>query len=210
MSVVPIDPPAKGAIPMQSVKIPFLGLLSFCLTVSLSFTAQSAELTIGQAVPEFSALDDQGKSWKLSEHTGEKFLVVYFYPADMTGGCTKQACGFRDDSGKLQELNAEVVGVSGDSVENHQLFKSVHQLNFTLLSDSEGSVAKVFGVSTRPGGSIKRVIEGKSVTLTRSVTTNRWTFVIAPDGSLIYKNTKVNAAKDSEEIIKLLSSRQSK
>src|SRR5262245_35515516 len=74
------------------------------------------ELKVGDPAPTFEATDDQGKPWKSSDHVGKKVLVIYFYPADLTGGCTKQACGFRDDMQKLTDKGVEVVGISGDSV----------------------------------------------------------------------------------------------
>ena len=76
---------------------------------------------------------------------GKKVIVVYFYPADFTGGCTKEACAFRDEGKKLADKGIEVVGVSGDSAKNHEMFKKLHKLNFTLLADEDGSVAKAFG-----------------------------------------------------------------
>lgn len=163
--------------------------------------ASGADLEVGDPSPAFQALDDHGKEWKSSDHVGKKVLVVYFYPADLTGGCTKQACGFRDDMKKLADLGVEVVGVSGDSVENHQLFKDVHDLNFTLLADEDGSVAKAFGVPVGPGGSIKRKIDGEEKTLTRGVTAKRWTFVIDESGKIALKNTEVKAADDSQAVM---------
>ena len=101
-------------------------------TVAASAQAE-VDLKVGDAAPSFSALDDSGKEWKSADHVGKKVIVVYFYPADMTGGCTKQACGFRDDMKNLTDKGVEVIGVSGDSVKNHQLFKKAHELNFALL-----------------------------------------------------------------------------
>src|SRR6476469_5092558 len=98
----------------------------------------AAGLEVGSKVPEFTATDDQGKEWKSSEHVGKHPLVVYFYPADMTPGCTKQACSFRDDMAELKKLGVEVVGVSGDTPENHQIFKQAHNLNYTLLAEPKG------------------------------------------------------------------------
>jgi peroxiredoxin Q/BCP len=66
---------------------------------------------------------------------GKKVVVVYFYPAAMTGGCTKQACSFRDDKAVLEALDAIVIGISGDEVQSLQYFKEAHSLNFPLLSD---------------------------------------------------------------------------
>ncbi|QDU08535.1 peroxiredoxin [Gimesia aquarii] len=162
------------------------------------------KVDVGDSAPAFTATDDQGKGWKSTDYVGKKVLVVYFYPADLTGGCTKQACGFRDDMKKLQGKDVEVVGVSGDSARNHRLFKKEHDLNFTLLADEDGKVAKKFGVPLRPGGTIKRTIDGKEESLTRGVTAARWTFVIDKNGKVVMKNTKVKAADDSKAILKLV------
>lgn len=166
--------------------------------------AQAADLKVGDSAPSFSSTDDAGKPWKSSDYLGRRILVVYFYPADLTGGCTKQACGFRDDMKKLQDQGVEVVGVSGDAVRNHQLFKKVHGLNFTLLADEDGSVAKVFGVTTKPGGTYKTTIDGKEETLVRGVTASRWTFVIDRQGKIAAKDTEVKAAEDSKKILGLV------
>ncbi len=166
---------------------------------------EKVELKVGDKAPSFAALDDTGEEWKSSEVVGKKVVVVYFYPADMTGGCTKQACGFRDDLGKLASKDVVVVGVSGDSVRNHQLFKKVHTLNFPLLADTKGTVAKAFGVPMRKGGTIEREIDGKLEKLTRTYSASRWTFVIGLDGTIKHVNTKVNAAKDSAAVLELLS-----
>ena len=175
-----------------------------CLTIAVALAALAAAepkgLNVGDAVPEFTAVDDQDKAWKSAEHIGEKVVVVYFYPADMTGGCTAQACAFRDDMADLKKLGVEVVGISGDSPENHRIFKEAHRLNFTLLADEQGEVAKLFGVPTRPGGTFKTSVNGKEVSLTTGVRTARWTFVIGPEGNVVYKNTKVKPAQDSKAV----------
>jgi peroxiredoxin Q/BCP len=192
-------------------------LLGVCVLAGGFATAtQAAEegLKKGDKAPVFKSTDDQGKPWKSTDHVGKKILVIYFYPADLTGGCTKQACGFRDDMGKLADKDVKVVGVSGDSVKNHQLFKKVHKLKFTLLADEEGEVAKKFGVPVGDGATVtaKNVLTGKEITgddgqpikLKRGVTIKRWTFVIGKDGTILYKNTEVDAAKDSKAILKLI------
>jgi peroxiredoxin Q/BCP len=164
-------------------------------------TTTAVDLKVGDAAPKFEALDDTGKEWKSKDHVGKNIVVVYFYPADMTGGCTKQACGFRDDLSKLKEQGVEVVGVSGDNVENHQIFKKVHELNFALLADTKGEVAKAFGVPTSEGGTYNATVDGKEVPFVRGVTIKRWTFVIDKDGKVASKNTEVNAAEDSKAIL---------
>ncbi len=164
-------------------------------------------LKVGDPAPGFQAQDDSGKDWMSSEHVGKKVIVVYFYPADMTGGCTKQACGFRDDMKSLVEKGVEVVGVSGDSVKNHQFFKKAHELNFALLADTNGKVAEAFGVPVTPGEkTVKAVIDGKEEALTRTLTTARWTFVINKSGKIASINKMVKAAEDSKAIIELVNS----
>lgn len=184
-------------------------LLWAVLALVLPVTSVSADdlvdLKVGDPAPVFEALDDTGKLWKSVDHVGQKTLVVYFYPADMTGGCTKQACGFRDDLEALTKAGVEVIGVSGDSVRNHQLFKKVEKLTFPLLADTEGKVAEAFGVPHVKGEkSITREIDGKEELLVRTVTAQRWTFVIGKNGKIAAKNTKVNAAEDSQAILKLV------
>jgi thioredoxin-dependent peroxiredoxin len=177
-----------------------LALAALALCNSLS--AGGSGLKVGDPAPKFTSTDDQGKEWKSSNHVGKKIIVVYFYPADMTGGCTKQACGFRDDLAKLTDMGVEVVGVSGDSVKNHKLFKKVHKLPFTLLADEEGKVAKKFGVPVNKGGTIKaKDEEGNVHSLVRGVTTARWTFVIDKAGKIAMINNKVNPGEDSKKII---------
>lgn len=177
--------------------------LCVCLIgLSRLSAADEKVLKVGDAAPMFEAKDDQGTTWKSSEHVGKKIVVVYFYPADLTGGCTKQACAYRDDMDKLTAKGIEVVGVSGDSVKNHQIFKGVHKLNFALLADEDGTVAKKFGVPLKAGGAFKtKDADGNAVELLRGVTAQRWTFVIGKDGKVIYKNTKVNAPNDSKAIL---------
>jgi peroxiredoxin Q/BCP len=167
--------------------------------------AKKVNLKVGDKAPTFTSTDDQGKEWKSSDHVGKKILVVYFYPGDLTGGCTKQACGFRDNMKKLTDKGVEVVGVSGDTVKSHQLFKKKEKLNFTLLADEDGSVAKKFGVPFNKGGSSKVVgPDGKQFIIKRGATIRRWTFVIGKDGKILLKNDKASPAKDSEEILELV------
>jgi peroxiredoxin Q/BCP len=174
------------------------------LTMLVLAGEKPVDLKVGDPAPVFESVDDAGKPWKSADYVGKKIVVVYFYPADLTGGCTKQACGFRDDMKTLQDKGVEVVGVSGDSVRNHQIFKKVHELNFTLLADEKGTVAEKFGVPVGPGGEIKREVDGKEETLVRGVTAQRWTFVLSKDGKVVMKNTKVNAAEDSKAILALV------
>ncbi|MFQ5583109.1 MAG: peroxiredoxin [Calditrichia bacterium] len=161
-------------------------------------------LKIGDKAPNFYANTDEGELWKLPDHIGKKFLVIYFYPAAMTSGCTKQACSYRDNKDNLSKLDVEVVGVSGDPVKNLQIFKKEHRLNFTLLSDVNGDIARLFGVPTRQGGTVTRNVDSREVSLTRSVTEARWTFVVDKSGKIVYINTEVDPEKDSKQIMEFI------
>ncbi len=193
---------------MKKVILPLLGTFFGLLLTSSGLQADhhnEAKLDVGDSAPEFMAIDQDGHLWKTSDVVGKKNLVVYFYPAAMTGGCTKQACAFRDDASKLNDLDTVVVGVSGDAPAGLKAFQQMHQLNFDLLADYNGSIAKAFGVPLRDGGTIERQFQGKTISLERGVTTGRWTFVINKEGKVIYKNTKVKADQDSANVIALLS-----
>ncbi len=158
-------------------------------------------MQVGSPAPTFESIDQDGKPWKSSDVVGKKLLAVYFYPAAHTGGCTKQACAFRDDKEELAKHGVEVVGVSGDEPKNLQLFKQDQHLNFTLLADYDGTIAKKFGVPLSAGGEIQREFDGTSYVLKRGVTAKRWTFLIDKQGKIVWKDTQVNAAEDSKSIL---------
>ena len=157
----------------------------------------------GDRVPDFAAIDENGESWKLSDQRAD-YLVIYFYPAAFTGGCTKQACSYRDHETAFKLLNAKVVGVSGDEHENLKAFGEFHNLNFTLLSDADGKIAELFGVPTSDGATIEKEIDGKTLQLSRGVTTSRWTYVVDGNGRLVYKDDEVQAATDPETVLKAI------
>lgn len=183
--------------------------VALCASFSLALfsgaaTAQQADepgLDVGELAPEFEAVADNGEVWRSSEARDGKLLVVYFYPAAMTGGCTTQACLFRDNRSKLLDMGAEVVGVSGDRVANLRAFKGANRLNFPLLSDTTGAIAAAFGVPVGDGGTITRNVDGEEITLTRDVTTSRWTFIIGKDGRIVYKGIDVDPEGDTAAVI---------
>lgn len=182
-----------------------MGKLMFILLIGLSCSVIAQEgIKPGDRVPNFSAIADDGQMWNLADFLGKKNLVLYFYPAAMTGGCTKQACGYRDHLGELKGYDAEVVGISGDDVASLQVFRKVQKINFTLLSDQEGNVARLFGVPVGAGGKITRVVEDMEVVLNRGVTTQRWTFIIGKDGLIKYVNQQVDAENDFKAVIDVL------
>ena len=190
---------------LKFVACSVVGVFMMNSAIFIASANEKVDLKVGDPAPVFEVEDDNGETWKPQDHFGKKIVVVYFYPADMTGGCTKQACAFRDDFPKLEDEGVEVVGVSGDSAANHRLFKKAHKLNFALLADVDGKVADAFGVPvTREEKSVKATIEGKEEVLTRRVTAKRWTFVIGTDGRIASKNTSVVAADDSKAIMEVV------
>jgi len=125
---------------------------------------------VGDKAPPIEGKDQDGKTWKLSDQTGKKAVLLYFYPKDDTPGCTKEACGFRDRVSDLKKDNVEVVGVSFDSAESHQKFREKHNLNFTLLADTDGKIADAYGVRRGPDQKMAR----------------RASFLIDKDGKIVH------------------------
>ena len=98
----------------------------------------------GDTAPLFTGRDQDGKTINLADVIGKKIVLLYFYPKDFTGGCTKEACGFRDRMGDLQTNNVEVIGVSFDSVDSHKKFTDTYKLNFTLVADPDGKIVAAY------------------------------------------------------------------
>jgi peroxiredoxin Q/BCP len=183
-----------------------LGMAILILTgLAVQADDKPVDLKVGDRVPAFKGLDANGNPWNSADHVGKKYVVVYFYPGDFTPGCTRQAQTFRDNMNKLSEKGVVVVGISGDAVKTHQLFTKAQQLNFTLLADEEGSLAKMFGVPVRKGADVSaKDAEGKPIKFKRNVTADRWTFVLDKDGKIVSKNTTVVPAKDSKDVSDLI------
>ena len=128
----------------------------------------------GDQAPDFSLEDADGKTWSLADLRGQK-VIVYFYPADDTPGCTAQACDFRDAQTDLSTAGYQVLGVSPQGAASHRKFTDKYSLNFPLLVDAELAMAKAYGVTDDSGAEF----EGKKLRVKRS------TFVIDEDGTLI-------------------------
>jgi peroxiredoxin Q/BCP len=172
--------------------------------------AAAVDLPAGAEVPAFEALDQDGQTWKSSDHVGRKVVVLYFYPGDFTGGCIKQAEAFRAGLVRLEESGVELVGISGDSAETHRLFHETYGLKHTLLADPDGKVASLLGVPVSKGARVrtrgpdgKPLMDGQgtSIIVQRNVTLARWTLVIDRDGKIVSKRTQVDPAKDAEEVL---------
>jgi thioredoxin-dependent peroxiredoxin len=121
---------------------------------------------VGSRAPDFTLPSQSGEMVNLKDFLGEKLVILYFYPKDNTPGCTKEACAFRDEHEQFGKLDAEVIGVSSDSVESHRRFAEKHDLSFTLLSDEGGKVRKLYGVPNTFGifpGRVTYVIDEAGV-----------------------------------------------
>jgi WD40 repeat protein len=179
-------------------------MIPLCLLAAGGLAARGADpvdLKVGDKAPAFQARDDRDRSWDAADRLGKKWVVVYFYPGDFTPGCTSQAKAFKEHMNKLTNLGVEVVGVSGDSAATHAKFKEAEKLNFTLLADEDGSVAKAFGVPFGKGAKVRaKGPDGQSFEFERAGTAARWTFVIGTDGTVAYKNTRVNPGLDAKAV----------
>ena len=144
---------------------------------------------VNSQAPDFSALDQEGKTHKLSDYTG-KWVVLYFYPKDNTPGCTKEACSFRDNYQSLAKLGVVVLGVSKDSVDSHKKFAKKHNLNFPLLADVDKKIINDYGVWQ------KKKFLGKEY-----FGVARTTFLIDKKGKVRKIYDKVNPLVHTKEII---------
>lgn len=146
-------------------------------------------LQAGDPAPEFTLPDQNGEKHTLSDYRG-RWVLVYFYPRDNTPGCTKEACGLRDQFPAFEKMNTVVFGISTDSVKSHKKFEQKFSLPFTLLADEEKKVVRLYGV----WGAKKfmgRVFEG----------THRLSFLVAPDGKIAKVYTKVKPDAHAAEVL---------
>jgi peroxiredoxin Q/BCP len=186
-------------------------MLALLASAVIAGDVNKVDLKVGDLAPVFKSKDDQGLTWKSSDHLGKKYIVVYFYPGDFTPGCTAQAKKFQENMNKLYDQGAEVVGVSGDSAKTHALFKDAYKLTYTLIADEKGELANKFGVPVSKGADVKfRQPDKTLLEFKREVTTARWTFIIGLDGKIAYKNTKVDPVKDSLQVEAFLNNLEKK
>jgi peroxiredoxin Q/BCP len=152
-------------------------------------TMPPTRLAVGDEAPAFSLPDADGKTVNLSDYKGRK-VIVYFYPAASTPGCTKQACDFRDNLGQLNEAGLDVIGISPDKPEKLAKFRDAEGLTFPLLSDPERTVLSewgTFGEKTMYGKTVQGVI--------------RSTFVIDENGTIEVARYNVKATGHVAKLI---------
>lgn len=151
-----------------------------------------AELKVGSKAPDFTVLTDEGEKLKLSSLKG-KPIVLYFYPKADTPGCTKQACGFRDEMPRFEGAGAVILGVSPDPVKAVAKFKEKYSLPFTLLADEDHAVAEKYGVW------VEKSMYGKTY-----MGVARTTFIIGADGKITHIFPKVKVEEHSAEVLAAL------
>ena len=133
---------------------------------TIDFLGDFVAVQVGDKAPDFTLPSQMGDEVTLSEFFAKKNVVLYFYPKDETAGCTREACAFRDSYEVFTSLGAEVLGVSGQSVESHKSFASHHGLPFLLLSDQENKTRRLYGVPPTIGiipGRVTYIIDKKGV-----------------------------------------------
>jgi thioredoxin-dependent peroxiredoxin len=157
-----------------------------------SFAADAELPQVGQPAPAFTLPSQEGTPISLDSYKG-KWVVLYFYPKDMTTGCTIEAHNFQRDLSKYQSANAVILGVSVDTVDSHKQFCTKDSLSFTLLSDADKKVVGQYG-SLRDMGPIKIA--------------KRNTFLIDPQGKIVKVWTGVDPNHHSEEVLSALASFQ--
>lgn len=146
----------------------------------------------GDLAPIFSGIDQNGKPISLSNYKG-KGIVLYFYPKDDTPGCTKEACSLRDGYEKLKGIGLDVIGVSPDTQASHQKFIQKYNLPFSLIADTDKSIATQFGVYG------EKKMYGKPV-----MGIHRTTFILDANGAIEEVIKKVDTEEHVEQILKIL------
>lgn len=147
-----------------------------------------SQLKVGDKIPDFSLPDQDGKMFKVSEYLGNKQLVIFFYPQDGSLSCTREACYFRDLMDVFEESGAEIIGISGQSVESHRNFALLNNLKYKLLSDSKNEVRKLFGVPSLIFGLIP----------------GRVTYVTDREGKIVFIfNSQIEIQKHADEALKI-------
>lgn len=147
-------------------------------------------LNIGDKAPEFSSIDQNGKTHKLNDYKGKK-LVIFFYPKANTPGCTTEACDLRDNYERFQALNYELIGVSADSIKLQKKFSDKFDFPFPLLADEDKLVINAFGV-WGPKKFMGREFDG----------IHRTTFVINEEGVIEDIITNVKTKEHTQQILK--------
>ncbi len=166
-----------------------LSLIVIITIISQLNMSGQNKIQVGDRIPEFKLLDQNGDEFNSLKYIGNTAMVIYFYPKDDTPGCTKEACKFRDSYEEFTDRNVKVIGISADNTKSHKDFAAKYNLPFTLLSDTDNKIRKIFGVKANMFGMIP----------------GRVTYVIDKQGDVkfIYENA-LNAEKHIDKALEAL------
>jgi peroxiredoxin Q/BCP len=171
---------------MKSIKL-FAAILTIIFSQFLiqSCGGNGENISVGSYAPDFTLSDAFGNNYTLSSYRSQKPVVIYFYPKANTPGCTKQACGIRDNFDKFDENGIAIFGISVDSKEDLKEFIKEHNLNFPLLSDESKEVSKAYGVLNDLG------------------IDSRITFIVDKEGKIAEVIRDVDVTRHAEDVLKL-------
>jgi thioredoxin-dependent peroxiredoxin len=175
----------------MTMKISSVLSLAATLFIAAATTALADAPKVGDTAPAFQGVDQNGQTVKSSDVIGKKIVLLYFYPKDFTGGCTKEACGFRDRMADLQKNDVELIGVSFDTSDSHKAFAAKYGLGFTLIADTNGKISDAYG--TRWGS--------KDLS-------QRISFLIGKDGKIVHVTNSGNPQTHFDEMQAAIASLQ--
>ena len=177
------------------LRIYFIISLAICLAlvIAVPVFSQNSEkmnkIEVGSKIPLFELSDQHGNQFNIENILGQNNLVIYFYPKDDSPGCTKEACSFRDQFEVFADANAMIIGISAQSVKSHLDFAEKHRLNYTLLSDEDNKVRKLFGVPSSFFGLIP----------------GRVTYIVNKKGEVVYLfNSQIQASKHVDKALRII------
>jgi thioredoxin-dependent peroxiredoxin len=166
-----------------------ISILLYSLYIFINPVDTMNKIEVGSTVPQFTLSDQNGNLFNINSVSGRKNLVIYFYPKDDSPGCTKEACYFRDEFEVFKEADALIIGISGQSVDSHKKFAEKYRLSYTLLSDDENKVRKLFGVPSNFLGLLP----------------GRVTYIVDKSGKVVYIfNSQTDAKGHVDEAMKIL------
>ncbi len=168
-------------------------LIPFIINTAAKSGTDQKEFTVGDKMPAFSLIDQDGKVFSSADYVGKSMLVIYFYPKDESMVCTKEACSFRDSFDDFTKAGAKVIGINGGTVASHKEFRDHYKLPFTLLSDPDNKVYHLFGVKNT------------------MFMTGRETFVIDRHGKIAFTyEAMMQGKKHADDALKFIKAQQTK
>jgi peroxiredoxin Q/BCP len=171
----------------------FIAAMIAAMNFSITAQKKVRPLSVGDPIPAFSLIDQDGKAFNITDYIGSRALVIYFYPKDESMVCTKEACAFRDNFERFVKSGAKIIGINSGSVASHKEFQAHYKLPFTLLSDPGNKVYNLFGIRNK------------------LFLTGRKTFVVDLNGKIVYIHEAMFAGREhADEALKFIRTSLSK